>query len=408
MCMASCAGEKEALPDSENSQTAAAAPVPLEKDVKPAHSGEQTEENIQGDIPYTQDDNFISDSEPDAISPEDLLESMTLGEKVGQLFIVTPESLGTQTEFNDSIADSISAYCPGGIVLFGKNIISPSQVTELISGINQCSTLGMFVSVDEEGGSVARIGGAEGFDTPEYPDMGILALQGSEAVYNAYTDIGRYLSEYGFNLDFAPVADVNTNPDNPVIGKRAFSSDAGEASEMVQAAVSGLKQSGIISCIKHFPGHGDTAQDSHKVLASTDKTLQELTSCELIPFLAGIEADCGMVMVGHITAVNVTGDYVPASLSKYITTDLLRGNMGYDGVVITDSMSMDAICRNYTSSEAAVEAIKAGADIILMPEDFVQAYSAVAEAVLSGEISNERLNESVLRILRLKCDYGII
>lgn len=335
---------------------------------------------------------------------ERLLDSMSLRQKVGQLFIVTPEALvnntKTVTMADDSLAEGFAKYPVGGVILFSKNIENPEQLKSFTCNIKACSAIPLFVSVDEEGGEVARLADSNTFDLPKYESM--TAVGRENKAYDAGFTIGSYLNEYGFNLDFAPVADVNTNLNNPIIGQRAFSNNPQLAAEMVGEAVKGFHKGGVMCCLKHFPGHGDTETDSHKGYASTNKTFEEMEGCEMLPFSEGIKAGADMVMVGHITAPEVTDDGLPASLSKAMITGCLREKMGYEGVVVTDSMSMGAVTKYYDAGEAAVMAISAGADIVLMPGDLEKAFTAVEQAVESGKISEERLNESVLRILKLK------
>lgn len=219
--------------------------------------------------------------------------------------------------------------------------------------------------------------------------------------------IGGYLKTYGLNLDFAPVADVNTNPANTVIGNRAFSSDPAVAAQMVASAVQGFHDAGILCTLKHFPGHGDTAEDSHYGTASSTKTWAEMRETELKPFAAGIAAGADVVMTAHITTPNATQDGLPASLSYTMLTERLRGELGFTGVICTDSLSMQAIRDHYSAAEAAVTALNAGADLLLMPPDLPEAFDGVLEAVQNGTISEERLNESVRRILMLKQKAGL-
>ena len=219
--------------------------------------------------------------------------------------------------------------------------------------------------------------------------------------------IGRYLVQYGIDLDFAPVADVNTNPDNPVIGRRAFSDDPQQAAEMVAAAVEGFQEAGVLCCLKHYPGHGDTAEDSHKALAVTQKSWQELLSCELVPFQAGIDAGADLVMVGHIAAPQVTGEDTPASLSQPLLQSL-RQELGFDGVIVTDSLAMEGITGLYTPGQAAVLAVQAGVDILLMPDGLAEAFDAVMAAVEDGTIPQSRIDESAARVLALKAKRGLI
>lgn len=229
----------------------------------------------------------------------------------------------------------------------------------------------------------------------------------SKAKDVGYT-IGKYLKKYEFNLDFAPVADINTNKKNIVIGKRAFGSTPSLVSKMVDAEIKGFHKAKIMACVKHFPGHGDTKGDTHTGYVSIKKNWNALKKCEIVPFKKAFSSATDMVMVAHITANKVSKDKLPASLSYNMITKKLRKELKYNGVVITDSMEMGAVADNYTSAESAVMAIKAGADIVLMPYDFKAAYNAVLKAVKSGKISEKRLNESVLRILKLKKKYGLI
>ena len=353
---------------------------------------------------------------------EQLLRIMTLEEKIGQLFIIRPDSLERDltekqisnpkaygvTEMDRQMIADLKRYHIGGVALFKKNIVSPEQLMDFIDEMKINSDIPLFVSIDEEGGSVARIANAAGFDVIKYPSMQAIGL--TKDLNNAKDvglTIGSYLKQYGFNLDFAPVADVNTNPKNIVIGNRSFGSDPVLVGEMVVAAIEGFHKAGVMSCIKHFPGHGDTKEDTHKGFVSTRKTWDELKQSELIPFVKAFR-HTDMVMISHITAPNITSDGLPSSLSQEMIEGKLRKELEYDGVVITDSMEMGAIAYSYTSAEAAVKSILGGADIILMPENFAEAYTGVHNAVTNGTISIKRIDESILRILSLKEKYGLL
>ncbi len=333
-----------------------------------------------------------------------VMSSMTLREKVGQLFIVRPEVLGgSARQLTEEGRTLYEKYPAGGFCLFAQNVADPEQLktfTEQLHGLGR--RIHPVLTIDEEGGSVTRIASNWKFDVPRFPDMG--RLDGSAA--ECARQIGTYLREYGIDLDFAPVADVNTNPYNPVIGTRAYSSDPGIASGLVAEAVEGFHESGTGCCLKHWPGHGDTKTDTHKGSASTAKTWEEMLECETLPFQSGIAAGADMVMAAHISAPEVTGTSEPASLSRVLMTEKLRGELGFQGVIVTDSFEMLAISGVYSPGEAAVKAILAGADIVLMPAGYEQAFDAVMAAVESGEISEERLEESVRRILRMKADLA--
>ena len=336
---------------------------------------------------------------------EELVEScvanMSLEDKVAGLFIVTPEQLTGVTkavQAGSGTEEALKKYPVGGLVYFAQNIQSAEQLKEMLSKTAGYATYPLFLGVDEEGGSVARVA-----DQLKLANVGPMADIGAggdaSAAYTAGQTIGTYLGEYGFNLDFAPIADVLTNPDNKVIGDRAFGSDPAVVSQMVASAVQGLQDTGISACIKHFPGHGNTSGDSHEGSVKTDRTLEEMQAAEFLPFQAGTD----MVMVGHISAPGLTdGDAEPASMNEKIITDILRKQLGYNGIVITDAMNMSAISEYYAADEAAIKALKAGADMILMPEDFVKAYEGVVAAVKDGTIDENRINDSLKRVYRVK------
>lgn len=340
---------------------------------------------------------------------EELVEScvanMTLEDKVAGLFIITPEQLtGVETavKAGDGTKEALANYPVGGLVYFAKNIQSEEQITEMLANTIEYSKYPMFLAVDEEGGTVARV--ADALELEDVGDMADIGAAGdANAAYEAGQTIGTYLKKYGFNLDFAPVADVLTNPDNTVIGKRSFGSDPAVVSQMVSSAVKGIQESGVSACIKHFPGHGDTAGDSHEGSVETTRSLEEMQAAEFLPFAAGMEAGVDMIMAGHISAPNLAdGDSMPASMNETILTDILRGQLGYNGIIITDAMNMASITEYYTADEAAIKALKAGADMILMPEDFVTAYEGVIAAVQDGTIDERRINDSLKRVYRVK------
>ena len=227
----------------------------------------------------------------------------------------------------------------------------------------------------------------------------------TEAALEVGSSIGKYLKDYDIDVDFAPVADVNTNPANPVIGERAFSSNPLIAGELAFSMYSGLASQNIGGCLKHYPGHGDTRTDTHLGYAETTKSWKELLSCELLPFIYCINNGASMIMTAHISAPAVTKDKTPASLSSYLINDKLRGELNYNGLVITDSLSMKAITLNYTSADAAVLAILAGNDFILLPEHYEEAFHAIYVAIEKGIISQERLNQSLERIISYKLEH---
>ena len=344
------------------------------------------------------------------------LSKMTLREKVGQLFFVRPEALDTSIHWNEyadltdyklqqvnkTMLSVNKDYPVGGVILFAHNIENESQLVPFVKELKKLNGSPL-LAIDEEGGRVARIANNGTFDVPKYESMAKIAESGdpSEAKKAAYT-IGSYIKEYGFDIDFAPVADVNTNPENIVIGPRAFSDDPETAADFVVSYLNGLDSANVIGTLKHFPGHGDVKTDTHTGYAETNKTWDEMLECEMIPFKAGIKAGAQMIMTAHIAAPKVTGNDLPSTLSPVILQEKLRGELGFKGVIVADAMDMGAITKQFSNTEAAIKAIQAGVDIILCPKDFVQALDAIVNAVEKGDIKESRIDESVKRILALK------
>ena len=344
----------------------------------------------------------------------EMLADMTLEEKAAQMFMITPEALtgtGQVLEAGDMTREAIDKYPVGGLIYFTQNLQDPEQVRSMTGNVQKFARertgLPMLLSVDEEGGTITRFGGNLSFDYDSSADMaGIGASGDPQQAYALGEKIGKFLGSLGFNMDNAPDADVLTNLENTVVKDRSFGSDCDTVSEMALAELEGLEDQGVKGLLKHFPGHGATTADTHEGYAYTDATLEEMKSNELVPFADGIEAGVDIIMVGHISCPQVTGNEEPASLSEKMITGVLREEMGFDGVVITDAMNMGAIAENYSPAEASVKAVLAGADMILMPEDFQQAYTGVLNAVKSGKITQERIDASVTRIIGLKLEMS--
>lgn len=259
-----------------------------------------------------------------------------------------------------------------------------------------------FLAIDEEGGIVARIGNSA-IEVPYVGSMGNVGASGDpEQAYEAGSTIGEYLQDLGFNLDFAPDADVLVDPSNVTIGERSFGSDPELCGQMVHRFIDGLHEHGIASCIKHFPGLGDTESDTHTSAAWSSRTIDDYRGTEFVSFRGGIDAGTEMVMISHLSNSELTGSDLPASLNKTVITDILREELEYDGIVITDSLRMGAVSERFDSAEAAVMAVEAGADILLMPADFSSARQGIIDAVQNGRISEERIDESLDRILRTR------
>lgn len=335
-----------------------------------------------------------------------LLDGMTTQEKICQLLIVHPEALtggGTVTGMTDELAAALRAYPVGGLLLSAGNMTSGEQLAALTAALsNGCKTAPL-ISVDEEGGRVARLMNTVG--TTKLGSMYSYRAQGTQGAHDNAQTIARDIAAYGFNTDFAPVADVWTNKRSNAIGDRAYSDDYDEAAELVAAAVKGFHDGGVICCLKHFPGHGSTETDSHNGAATVDKTLPQLRQEDLKPFVSGIAAGADMVMVGHLTVP--TMDDVPASVSRKIVTNLLRYDLGFRGVIVTDGLQMQALAQ-YTDGEKAVLALAAGNDMLLEISDVPGTVAAIEKALADGTLSRAALDESVLRILQLKLAHGIV
>lgn len=340
--------------------------------------------------------------------------AMTLEQKVAQLFIVTPEALvegvSQVTQAGDMTREGVTAHPVGGIVYFAQNLLDPEQTTTMLANVKQfyadAGNVAPFIAVDEEGGTVVRVADNEAFGAQDVGDASALGSAGdTEAAKRAAEQIADYLMPLGFNLDFAPVADVVDPLRSDTMGLRSFSSDAAVAADMVRAEVEGFRDKKMLCCAKHFPGIGAAAGDSHEGAITIEATNEELETVDLVPFCAAIEAGVPMIMVGHVSLPNIVGDSTPAPLSSAVVQGMLRDSLGYTGIIVTDSLSMGAITDYYTPAEAAVAALKAGCDIPLMPERLDEAYQGVLSAVQVGELTEERLDESLTRILTAKQEY---
>lgn len=338
---------------------------------------------------------------------EKTLADMSLRDKVCQMMFVRPESItgiDVVTAAGDTTKAALEKYPVGGIVYFAQNMESKDQVKEMIDNSQSYSKVGLFISTDEEGGMVNRLMNTVG--TTYIDSMYNYKDEGTQKAHdNAYT-IASDMAALGFNMDFAPVADVWSNPDNTVIGERAYSDDYSQAAELVGSAVKGFEDGGVMCTLKHFPGHGDTAEDSHYSSAYVRRTKDEIMADEMQPFTAGIDAGAEFVMVGHLIVPDI--DELPATLSYKITTEMLRNEMRFEGIAITDSLAMSSIADNYGVGESAVMSIKAGIDMLLDPTDIDTAIDAVVQAVESGDITEDRIDESVRRILTLKEKQGLL
>ncbi|SDY11559.1 beta-N-acetylhexosaminidase [Salimicrobium album] len=333
------------------------------------------------------------------------ISNMSLDEKIGQMIFGGVSG----TEMNEETQEVIEKYHVGGLILFGNNITSAPQTVDFLNEmkqVNENNPYPLLLGVDEEGGRVSRMP-PEVTKLPPGGEIG--ELDDPDLAFKTGEILGAQMNELGFNLDFAPVLDVNSNPDNPVIGDRSFSSDPETVSELGIQVMKGIEEQEVIPVIKHFPGHGDTSVDSHLNLPKVTKSYEELKQMELVPFKQAIKAGADVTMTSHILLPAFDEQY-PASMSEAVITDVLRDDLGFEGVVITDDLTMGAITNEYSVEDAAVETVKAGGDLLLMAHDsnlISTVFNELKTAVENGELSEARINESVARIADLKEKYQI-
>ncbi len=349
------------------------------------------------------------------------LASMTLEEKVGQLFV--PRIHGATADTADPTAVALNRaelgvdnalglvdrYHVGGLVYFAENVTTPRGLAEFgnrvqVQAARQRVPVPVLTSIDQEQGLVARIG------SPATQFPGNMALGASRSAADAWSAAritGIELRAMGVFQDYAPVADVNVNPANPVIGVRSFSSSPALVARLTRAQVDGYQAAGVAATAKHFPGHGDTGTDSHTALPVITHDGARLRAVDLAPFRAAIDAGVDSIMTAHIVVPAVDASGLPATLSSAALTGLLRDELGFDGVIVTDSLRMQGVRTMFTDAEVAVRALQAGADQLLDPPDLPAAYAAVLDAVRDGALTLERIDASVERVLRLKAQRGL-
>lgn len=331
---------------------------------------------------------------------DEVMSHMSLDEKIGQMFIVSYNS----TSYNDELSNIMSTVKPGGFMFLGYNITTYNDTLKFVKDLKGSSEIPLFITVDEEGGNVERLAYLKE-DITHIPYMYDVGLKDDlELTYDVGKVIGREIGVLGFNVDFAPVIDVVTNKDNQVIGKRSFGGDYEKVAKHGVALSNGIEEYNVISCYKHFPGHGSTMEDSHVDLPIINKDRETLLNEDLYPFKYAIHNDAKMIMVGHIAVPSITGDNTPASMSKAIINDLLIDELQYKGLVITDALNMIEH-RDYSSDEIYQNVINAGVDILLYPTDSIEAFNSVKKSVKEGKISEERINSSVRKILFYKYKY---
>lgn len=355
--------------------------------------------------------NTDSEKKQEEITEEDKLEqdvkntlaNMTLDEKIGQMLMIFYEN-----DYTQELDNILKTVKPGGFVVFSKNVTTYKDTVKYISKVKENAKIPMLIGIDQEGGRVQRIKALEDIDIQTIPPMLEIGKSGdSEVSYNTGKTLANQISLFGINTDFAPVLDIFSNPNNTVIGNRAFGTDAKTVISMALPFAKGMESENIIPVYKHFPGHGDTNEDSHVKLPVVTKTKEQLYQNELLPFKEAIKNNAQMIMVAHIALPNITGDYKPATLSKEIIDGILRNELGFNGVVITDAINMKALDDNYSLEEICKYSINAGVDIILMPLDPIKTLNVIKNLVKEGSISEARINESVKRILTLKYKNGL-
>lgn len=337
---------------------------------------------------------------------EELINQLTLEEKVAGLFFITPEALTDTTRViraGETTQERLLEYAVGGLIYSGDNIQSGDQLREMLSNTVAMSKFPIFLGIEEEGGDQVQ---AAAQNLGEAVDsMAIIGESGdSSQALAAGQTLGNYLFELGFNTNFAPVADLTYEAaEEQILGERAFGDEPALVGRMVSSLVSGMQESGVNACLKYFPGLNGTTGDAATGMVIMDKTLDELRAADFVPFKAGIDAEAAMVMVGNISVPEVVGDNTPASMSEKMINEILRGELGYDGIIITDSLDMGAVTEYFGPGEACIKALQAGADMLLKPQNFIEAYNDVLNAVRDETITEERINESLRRIFRLKC-----
>lgn len=332
-----------------------------------------------------------------------LIGVMPLEDKVAGLFLVTPESItgvGTAVKAGDGTKEALTKYAVGGIVYAGKNIKSEVQFKEMLENTNIYANYPLFLAVEEEGGKRSTVSNA-GIGTKVDAAKTIGQSGDTNTAYQAGVTLGGNLAGVGINLNLGPVADPAV-ADNGWLGERSFGAGAQLTGSMAASVVQGLQSGGVTACVKYFPGVDSTSENPEKGLAGTDRTEEQFRSEEFTAFQAVIDAGADMIMVSSVAAPGLTGNNEPCVFSDRVITEILRGELGFEGVIISDRLDMLAISDYNGSEEAAIMALKAGCDMLLCPEDFEKAYNGILQAVQDGTISEERINDALRRIYRIK------
>lgn len=377
-------------------------------------AAQQSSQDILEDILASEEEIQMPASTPEPVpelTPEQKLdqivnaaiEVMPLEDKVAGLFIVTPESItgvSTAVKAESGTQQALAKYAVGGIIYSAKNIQSEEQFREMLDNTELYTKYPIFLAVEEEGGSVSTVANA-GIGTKVDSAKTLGQSGDTDTAYQAGVTIGSNLSNLGINLNFGPVADIAT-ADNSFMSDRSFGSGAQLAGSMAGSVIQGLQSQGVAACVKYFPGQGSASEDPEKGLSSTDRTEEQFRSEEFVAFQAAIDSGADMVMISNMAAPALTGNNDPCVFSEKLITDILRGEMGFDGVIISSALDMTAISDYHGAADAAIWALKAGCDMLLMPEDFEEAYNGILQAVQDGVISEARIDDALRRIYRIK------
>ena len=325
----------------------------------------------------------------------ELLSQMSVEQKVAQMFIITPEDLtgvARVTVAGGTTQAALSEFQVGGLVYGSSNIVSPEQISTMIANTQtyarEAGGLSLFACIDEQGGGASQLAGNENFGTVETADLS--SLTSRDEAYEVGNEIGAYLNSYGFNVDFAPLGNLLYD----LSDIQSFGSNPDTVGFLADGMAQGLIANGVLATMKYFPALEGTA--------ASEKTLEQLQSSDLVPFASAIEQNIPLIMVGHVTMPQIAADNAPSSLSKAVVTDLLKGDLNYQGLVVSDALNKETITAVYSSDQAAIKAIQAGNDMLLMPEEFTSAYQGVLAAIDSGEISIEQIDQSVTKIIKAK------
>ncbi len=330
------------------------------------------------------------------------LKKMTLDEKIAQMLIIYYSS----TTYDEILEQTIKEVKPGGFILMNDNISTYQNTLNLVKSMQKDSKIPMIISIDQEGGIVQRLQKITDIEVTNIPSMLTLGKTNDKNLaYNVGKIMAQQLKTLGINLDFAPVVDIYSNKDNKVIANRSFGSNSEEVTTMALALKQGLEDNNVNTCLKHFPGHGDTTVDSHYNLPVINKDYNDLSKVELIPYYKAIKNNTNMIMIGHIALPKITKDNTPASLSKEIITNLLKTKLKYQGLVITDALNMKALTDNYSDKEIYTMAINAGVDLLLMPNGSRKAIEYIKESIKEKKITEQMINTSVTKILTYKYNH---